>query len=147
VTSETFLEASAARVSGSELGLINRLLADVDARGVKLNWGKGATPGVAGWYLVDGRPTGVWSLNANTESPSAKAYLQFYLADQAGRAGLGLLEQVGAELEKIPSLRAKISDARASDWRKYPSVYLVDVAGFPEREQALFDAVTALVDG
>lgn len=142
---ESFLEAASSRVSRVEMDLIKRLLLDVDQRGVKLNWGKGVTPGVAGWYRVNGRETGVWSLNANTENPSSRAYLQFYVADYIARTSPDVLERVAARLEQIPTLRAKIADARSSDWKKYPSVYLGDVAGHPEHEQAIVDAISELI--
>jgi hypothetical protein len=144
-TKETFLNAASARVSEAEMRLINKLFTDVDSRGVKLNWGKGITPGVAGWYSVAGRPTGLWALNANTESPTSKAYLQLYLADLPSRVGSDVMEKAAAELERIPTLNAKLADARTNNWKKYPSLYLVDVAGHADQEQALLAAITVLI--
>lgn len=143
---QTFMEAAATRVSEDELAFIRRLLSDVDERGVRLNWGKGVTPGVAGWYRVNGRDTGVWSLNANTESANSRAYLQFYLADHLTRTTPDVVERVARQLERVPSLQAKIADARSSNWKKYPSVYLVDVAGRTDQEQAVLHAVSELID-
>ncbi|MEU4192543.1 hypothetical protein AB0E69_11620 [Kribbella sp. NPDC026611] len=74
---ESFLEAARARCTPAEMTLVERLLADVEVRGVRLSWGRGATPGVGGWYDIKGRPTAVWVLNANTDRPSSKAYLVF----------------------------------------------------------------------
>ena len=144
-TKETFLDAASARVSDAEMRLINRLFTDVDSRGVKLNWGKGITPGVAGWYSVAGRPTGLWALNANTDSPTSKAYLQIYLADLPSRVGPDVMERAASELERIPTLKAKLADARTNNWKKYPSLYLVDVAGHADQEQALLAAITVLI--
>ncbi len=142
---ESFLQAAANRVSAAELTFINRLIRDVDHRGVKLNWGKGITPGVAGWFRVNGWDTGVWSLNANTDSATSKAYLQFYLADHLTRTTPDVLERVAAQLERIPSMRAKIADARSSNWKKYPSVYLVDVASHSDQVEAVLAAIGELL--
>lgn len=87
----------------------------------------------------------MWNLNANSESPIARAYLYFYLADHVAIVGSQRVEQAAAHLETIPSMKAKIAEARANDQKKYPSVYLPDVAGTPH-EQALFAAVTVLLE-
>lgn len=144
---ETFLEAAESRVSDAEMELIARLFADVDGhQGGKLNWGKGATPGVAGWYTLAGRPTAVWNLNANTESPTSRAYLYFYLADHVAIVGAEQVAKAGAILESIPSMKAKIDEARANDWMKYPSVYLPDIAGNAAQEAALLGAIKVLLE-
>ena len=143
---ETFLDAAAARVSGTEMALIKRLFADVEKRGDKLSWGKGVTPGVAGWYPIAHRATAVWNLNANSESSTARAYLYFYLADHVAIVGAQRVEKAAEVLETIPSMRAKIAEARANDWKKYPSVYLPDVSGNPAHEEALFEAITVLLE-
>lgn len=145
-TLESFLEAAATRVSDVEFDLIKRLFADVEERGEKLSWGKGATPGVAGWYRVGDRPTAVWNVNANSESPTTRAYLYFYLADHFASVETGRVEKAAAVLETIPAMKGKIAEARANDWRKYPSVYLAEVAGHPDREQAIFQAITLLTE-
>jgi hypothetical protein len=80
-TEETFLEAARARRPEAEVALIERLVADVHSRGVKLGWGKGVTPGASGWYSVAGQPAAVWNLNVNADTPAARAYLYFYLGD------------------------------------------------------------------
>jgi len=52
----------------------------------------------------------------------------------------------GLLLERIPSLAAKVAEARASGWRKYPSLYLGDVAGDPAQVETLLLAVRRLTD-
>ncbi len=145
-TKEAFLDAVATRVASVELSLINRLLSDVETRGAKLNWGRGMTPGVSGWYLVNGRVTAVWTLNAGSESSTTRAYLQLDLSEWSARIGRQPMERVAAELARIPSLRSKLADARAVDWKKYPSVYLADVAGHQDQEDAIFSAITSLLE-
>ncbi len=100
----SFLNAAAGRCPQSEVALMHRLLDDVDKRGSRLSWGNGVTPGAAGWYPLAGQLTGVWALNANRESPSARSYLVFYLADVARRLGAERLERAASILEAIPSL-------------------------------------------
>jgi hypothetical protein len=140
----TFLAAATARCSAAEVDLMRRLLDDVDTRGSRLSWGKGVTPGVAGWYPLAGQPTGVWVLNANNENPTTRAYLVFYLADVAKRLGADRVERAARILRTIPSLTSKIDDARTSDWNKYPSLYLDDVQTEDQR-RAIFDAVGNLL--
>jgi hypothetical protein len=142
---DSFIEAARDRCSPAEMQLIHRLFEDVDTRGGKLSWGKGVTPGVAGWYSVAGRPTAVWVLNASNESPTTRAYMMFYLADVATRLGSQRVERAAQILETIPSLKSKIADARASDWKRYPSLYLADIAGEAARTQVALDAIADLL--
>lgn len=141
---ESFLDAAEGRCSPAEVQLIHRLLRDVDTRGVKLSWGKGVTPGVTGWYSLAGRPTPLWMLNASSES-RRRAYLQFYLADIVTQLGPDRVERAALILERIPSLKNKIAEARDADWKKYPSFYLADVARDDTLAQLVFDAIADLV--
>ncbi len=142
---DSFLNAAAGRCPQTEVALMRRLLDDVDKRGSRLSWGKGITPGVAGWYPLAGQPTGVWVLNANRESPSARSYLVFYFAEVARRLGAQRVERAARILEAIPSLAVKIAEARASDWNKYPSLYLGDLASDEEQVKLIFDAIGDLL--
>ncbi|MEU4293822.1 hypothetical protein AB0E63_36860 [Kribbella sp. NPDC026596] len=146
-TQDSFLEATRARCSPQEVALVERLLADVDARGVKLSWGRGATPGVGGWYNIDGHPTAAWVLNINTDSPTSKAYLVFYFGDVIERKVPDRIEAAATKLEEIAALKHKIADARAAGWRKYPSVRLVDVVSDAHATETVFEAITELIDG
>lgn len=141
---ESFLEAAATRCTTTEVKMVEALLKDVDDHGSKLSWGKGVTPGVGGWYEIDGQPTGTWALNLNSDSPTTRAYLTLYFSDLVGRLGPDRLERAAHILEQIPSLKPKIDLARSSAWKRYPSLYLADVAGKPEEEQALMAALTDL---
>jgi hypothetical protein len=145
-TRASFLDAVRGRCSDSEVQLVESLLAHVDAHGTKLSWGRGATPGVGGWYNIAGRPTVVWVLNANNDSPTTKAYMVFYFGDMIPWAGLDRIEAAAAKLQQIPSMKHKVADARASGWKKYPSLYLADVAADPTSKAAVFDAITELGD-
>lgn len=143
---DSFMEAVLERCSTAEVALIQQLLDHLDRHGGRPNWGKGVTPGMSGWYPVGGRQTGLWSVNANSLSTSTKAYMVFYFADLVTRIGPERLERAASKLEGIPSMAAKLREARASGWRKYPSVYLPDVAGDDGMERCIFDALAALID-
>jgi hypothetical protein len=137
---DSFLGAARDRRGPAEVALIERLLADVHKRGHKLGWGKGATPGVSGWYMVAGQPSAIWNLNVN--AANARAYLYFYISDLARRLNDNdLIEKVAATLEAIPAMAPKIADARTNNWSKYPSVYLTDVAHSDAAVDAVFKAV------
>jgi hypothetical protein len=145
-TEGTFLDGARTRRPQPEVALIERLLGDVHARGVRLGWGKGVTPGVSGWYTAGGLPAAVWNLNLNAETPTARAYLYFYLADLAKRLPLDKIEHTAKVLESIPAMAPKIAEARATARNKYPSVYLSDVATSMEDIDAIFQAIDLLVD-
>lgn len=143
---ESFLDAARARRPEAEVALIQRLLADARSRGTKLTWGKGVTPGVTGWYPVGGQPSAVWNLNVNSESPTARAYLYFYLTDLVQKLPADTMEHAAQILESVGPLAPKVADARANGWKKYPSVYLADIAESSADITAIFDAIAALTD-
>lgn len=144
-TETSFLEAARDRRTDAEVELVRRLLDDAHKRGVRLGWGKGVTPGVSGWYTVAGQPAAVWNLNIGADGPAARAYLYFYLADLAKKASPATLDQAGQVLRSIPAMAAKIDDASANGWGKYPSVYLNEIAASPNDVDAVFRAVDILV--
>jgi hypothetical protein len=129
-----------------EIDLIEKLLAHADAHGTKLSWGSGATPGVGAWYSIENRPTVVWVLNTNSDSPTTRAYMVFYFGDFARWAGPARMEAAAARLEQIPALKHKLAEARSSGWKKYPNLSLSDVASDPASMQAVFDAISELID-
>jgi hypothetical protein len=61
------------------------------------------------------------------------------------RLPLSRIEQAGDALETIPSMKAKIDDARAVGWTKYPSLFLADLDS--TQIETVFAAIQILVDG
>ena len=106
-TEETFLAAAQARRPPSEVALVQRLLDHNHEHGVKLGWGKGVTPGVSGWYRVDGQPAAVWNLNVNSDSPTARAYMYFYISDLAKRLPPDRIERAARLLEAVARARGQ----------------------------------------
>jgi hypothetical protein len=141
---ETFLAAAAARRPADQVAFVQQLLGDVHDHGHHLGWGKGATPGVSGWYSADDQPMAVWNLNINGEQPGARAYLYFYLSDLAKRLPLERIEQAARTLERIPAMKPKIEEARAQAWGKYPSIYLNDVLSSDTASAVIFEAIRCL---
>ena len=82
----------------------------------------------------------------NSDSPTARAYLYFYLTDLVQKLPAGTMEHAAQILESVEPLAPKIADARANGWKKYPSVYLADIAESSADATAIFDAVAALTD-
>lgn len=128
----------------NEVELMKRLLDHAQGHGSRLSWGKGTSPGVSGWYDVNGVSTQVWVLRTNSEA-SGDAYLSFYFADLARKAPPERIEAMAQLLATIPDLAPKIAEARDNGWKKWPSVYLKDVAAVPERVDAIFQAVDGLL--
>ena len=62
-THESFVDAARDRCTPEELELVHALLdhAEEHGSGRRLKWGTGVTPGVGGWYDLDGRDTGCWA--------------------------------------------------------------------------------------
>lgn len=142
---QTLLDVARQRRSDAEVRLVERLLGDVKSRGERCGWGKGVTAGVSAWYRVAGQPGAVWNLNIGGDTPASRAYLYFYLMDLVARAP-DRVEHAAEALARIPAMKPKIDDARATGWKKYPSVYLPDIVNDPASVEAVFDAITALVD-
>ena len=143
---ESFLVAVASRCTPAEVSVVGRLMNDARERGVGLVWGRGSTPGVAGWYSLHGRPTGVWGINAGVAPPSGRAYVALNLADLVNHIGTDRIEAAASVLDRIPSLAGKIAVARASGWRTYPSLYLAEVAANPVHVETLFEGIRILTD-
>jgi hypothetical protein len=99
---------------------------------------------VTGWYPTAGPPVAVWNLNLN--NVGARSYLYFYLSDLAKRLGTERVERQAALLERIPAMAAKIEEARAQHWNKYPSVYLEQVLELEECASLLFAAIKDLTE-
>lgn len=127
----TFLAAAIERCPAREVEMFERLFVHVESRGTKMSWGKGASPGVSGWYLVRGTSRGVWTTNAGTGGPDSSAYLYIWLPEIGE-----LLSEDGLAcfLTALRNVRAFDTEI-ASGKHKYPSVNLSamsdeDVASF-----------------
>lgn len=143
-TEASFLDAAETRKSDAEVALVRRLLDDVHANGSKLGWGRGASPGVSGWYPVAGQPAPVWNLNLNDDNPAARSYLYVYLGDLVRRLPPETIEAAARALSNVPTLAPKIAEARTAGWNKYPSVFLDELLTSPGHVASIFDAVSIL---
>lgn len=144
-TPESFMEAAKARCSEAEVAFIEKLLADPATKGGRLSWGRGNTPGVGGWYPINGVDSSLWVLNTNNESATTQAYLMFYFNNIVTKHGPASVEPIVEHLRKIPAMVPKLDEAKAAGWRKWPSVYLPDVVKDPAFEAAVLAATAAAV--
>lgn len=105
---ESFLQAARDRLPDAEVAFIQQLLDDVDSRGLRHGWGRWATPGVSGHYLVGGRDTTVWIMNVSKASLELKFY---WVANSLKAGGLDLsrLEKAAQGLSGIAG--AKLEEA------------------------------------
>jgi hypothetical protein len=84
-------------------------------------------------------------LNANNENANTRPYPVFYLADVVTRVGADRVERAAKMLESLATMGSKITAARASGWKKYPSLYIGDVADDPAKVEVVFAALTDLL--
>jgi hypothetical protein len=139
----SFLEEARGRCSEEELRYVEALLAHVDDHGEKLSWGKGASPGVTGWYPIEGTPRPVWNLSLNTQAPDSEPYLYLYVADIAQRFGADTVELLMRTAEQVSAYAQRLQEARQANYQKYPSIFLPELVRDPDRN-ALLEAIEAL---
>lgn len=143
---DTFLEAARERRTPSEVALIERLFTHVETSGGHLRWGSGVTPGMSGWYPIDGTPRPVFNLNVNAPTPGRQAYFSIYASDLRNRVGRERLDSALSVLEGIDAFRTGIAETRAADYVKWPSIFLPAVADDEEGISTLIHALDVLVD-
>ncbi len=144
---ETFIAAAAERCSADEVALFERLFEHEKQRGSKFSSGHGISPGVSGWYAVEGVPSAVWTANAGSGGPNSHAYIYIYAPELKKKFSADRFARFISTLEAIPAFQAKIDDARAEEFTgKYLSVFLETFAGVPGHVETLFTAFDVLLD-
>lgn len=114
-TAETMLALAEERHSSGQATLLRTLFTHVASHGGTLSWGTGASPGVTGWYPIDGVPTPVWNATLSTEP--TKAVFYFVLHEYSSRHP-SRVENYALAVSAIPGLLPLVDESRASDWRK-----------------------------
>ena len=71
----SMLAAAEERCSPPEVESARVLLSHAAQVGTKLSWGKGLTPGVSGWYSVNGTSRAVWTHNLGSGTGTSRAHL------------------------------------------------------------------------
>lgn len=142
----SFMEAARERRSPDEVALIERLFEHIQQRGGFPRWGGGVTPGMSGWYPIDGVQRPVFNLNVNADAPGRQAYFSLYAGDLHEHVGTGRLEAALTRLEGIEAFRQGVTETRAADYSKWPGVILPAVAGKEGETQTLLRAIDELVD-
>jgi hypothetical protein len=137
---------AAAEAHGSDIEcLFGRLLDHVHDRGVKLGWGKGASPGVSGWYQVSASATAVWTANVGS-TPGSRPSLYFYFPTLRERLSTERFDAFVTTLSDIPSFRPKLVAAAARGWKGYPFLDLTEIARSSELTHHLFMAIDVIAD-
>jgi hypothetical protein len=144
---DSFLQVARERRTAEEVALIERIFRHIEDRGGYPKWGGGATPGMSGWYPIDGVPRPVFNLNVNADVAGRQAYFSLYAAELFRRIGRSKLEQALTILEEIDAFRTGVAETRAADYVKWPSIFLPSIAGNGGQIATLLRALDALVDG
>jgi hypothetical protein len=110
------LEAAEERCTDHEVDMARALLDHAAESGTKLSWGKGITPGVSGWYLVNGTSRAVWTLNIGSGTGTSKAHVSLWFPEIQGLLSEGQFKAFVERLRTIESFRQDI-DSKA---HKYP---------------------------
>jgi hypothetical protein len=144
----SFLATALERHGEATEGMFRRLFDHVRERKGRFSWGRGVSPGVSGWYPIDGEQIAVWTANAGVYGvPSDAPSIFIYPDEIRGRVGQERLDEWIAELEKVPGFHRKLAEARAVGWtRKYPSCGLSAVATSQPDQEQLLAAFDTLLD-
>lgn len=120
-TADTFLDTAAERgATDAEQQMMQRCFTHASEKGSKLSWGKGITPGVSGWYPVNGTPRPVWTITASNGAPSSAARIYFYFPELREI----LSDEQFETFVKVLGQNAALASDIASKAHKYPVVPL-----------------------
>ena len=141
---ESFLASAERGASPEVLGLLRRLLDHAKTRGVRLNWGKAASPGVAGWYRLGETEAPVWT--ANTGGERGNPHMSLWLPNVAHHMPPGQFRAFAEALEAVPPFTQKVADARKVAFQgKYPQWRLEEVTTSRAYVDGLFTALDLLL--
>lgn len=143
----SFLAAALERHGVLTEAMFRRLFDHVRQCDGRFSWGRGVSPGVSGWYPLEGAETPVWTANAGVYGAASDVPSIFIYPDEVrARVGPQRLDQFIQQLEKVPGFERKLAEARAAQWtRKYPSCTLSVVAKSSADQDQLLRACDLLV--
>lgn len=140
----SFLEVAAERCSPREVEILERLIDHATGAGRRASWGKGAAPGLSGWYTLSGVERPVWNANTGAGGPSSGAYAGFYVKELRMHLDDELFEAFTGRLQEMSALAPQLEKARRSGWMKgMPYVQLSRLSDADV--ERLFDALDLLV--
>jgi hypothetical protein len=141
----SFLEVASEWKTPEVVDLFDRLFNHVEDRQGRLSWGRGATPGLSGWYVVDGVSRPVWQATLNGLSGHPTITFWFELLDMVP----GRVESAVKRLSRIEGFRPAIEAARNAGFTgkgSYPKILLDDLITSAEDTETLFDAIEIIAD-
>ena len=131
----SFIETAETRCPAAEVSIIRRLFLHIQHHEGELRWGSSPqNPGVGGWYPAEGERRPAWRLYAK----NAGAQFQFEVSALHAAFGPIRVEAMSAQLEAVPTMKGKLTGARAT-------LNLADIAGDLQQETACFAALDAVV--
>jgi hypothetical protein len=138
---ESYIQAARDRFSEAEVAFIQQLLDDVDSRGIRHGWGRWATPGVSGHYLVAGIDTTVWIMNLSKASLELRL-LWIAKSLKEGGQDFSRLEKAAELLSRIAG--TKLEGAANKEWKASVFLPLADI--IPDHIQDVVSAIGAIID-
>ncbi len=144
---QTFLSGAEERGRpAGELAVWQRLFDHVERHRGTFSWGRGASPGVSGWYPVDGAQVPVWNTNTGSGTGTSRPYLILYFDALLSRELHDKIEVVASRLSQDAGWAGKMADAKQKSWAAQPSAYLDDLTSAPSALDAVLDAIDRIVD-
>ncbi len=140
-TRDTLIAAAQQVCTDTELQLITALLDHRESRTGHFSWGKGAAPGVTGWYLIGGVETPVWNFNIGTASGKGTFY--FIFGEYASRHPSARVAAYGAAVAGVAPAHDKVAAAEANGWKGWVSLPLQEAASHQQAVLAAVDAAQA----
>ena len=129
-TQESLLAVAEQVCTKQERELVTRLLQHRESKAGRFSWGTGATPGVTGWYIVDGRETPVW--NYNLGKAPGKGTLYFIFGEYSARQPASRVASYAEAVGGITALADKVDKVRKNNWKGWVGLSLSEAAKVPD---------------
>lgn len=144
---ESFMAAAAEHCTAAEVGFLQRLFKHVSDLGHRFSWGKGASPGVSGWYDVAGTAIPVFTANLGLSGTEAKPYLYWYAPNISQQLRADAMTAFVDRLAVIPTYKIRFGKAASTGYEsKYPSAPIAEVIGQEAGQEAVFGALKLLLN-
>jgi hypothetical protein len=148
-TRDSLLADAGSRCGSSVARLIESLLDDAEARGLRCVWGRGVSESVGIWGPVHGTDTRLWMIQMGSSGPGDPARLEIHFGKvltALDGADDGRLQQTAHLLETIPPMRAKTLDTRAKGWKGWAQFPLDSLLGTGDVRSRILAALHELED-
>lgn len=138
-TESTLMAQAQEQRSQSEVTLLQRLITHVNESGGRFYYGDGASPGMTGYYTIDGQDTPVWNLNL-----SGKGFFYWTFRDFSNKHEAAATERLGEEVAALTGMAAEVARVRKLNWRGWASMPLESAA---DHQEAILSALSRIAAG